>query len=178
MSNEVGLSARLPKVGLSALLLTLLIAASPPVGLAQNGPEFRVESREVLVPVNAVDGSGKDISNLTANDFHLFQDGREQKIRVAMFRADIRRFDDHGASFSDVYSYYSTMAKWTTESSLHIRDDHLYVLAYTGAGPSFRITSSAVAPSFPRFVREGGIGRVPEIHPFALAAAPSPDIRS
>jgi len=112
-------------------LLALVVAASLPVGVAQNVPEFRVESREVLVPVFAVDGSGKDIPNLTANDFHLFEDGKEQKIRIAMFHGDIRRFDDHGASFSDVYSDYSTMAKWTTESSLHIRDDHLYVLGYT-----------------------------------------------
>ena len=117
--------------------LSLVLALVPGMSLphrsaAQDMPRFRVDSKQVLVIVDPGDFSGKDIENLTAKDFHLFEDGKEQKIRVADSHLNIRRFSDNNRSFIDEYSYYSTRGKWTAESgALRLRSDHFYVLAYT-----------------------------------------------
>jgi VWFA-related protein len=48
--------------------------SSPPA------PTIRVETRQVLVPVIVTDRKGHYIKNLTAADFHIYDDGVEQKI--------------------------------------------------------------------------------------------------
>jgi VWFA-related protein len=41
---------------------------------------FRGGTNEVIVPVTAVDSKGRFISDLVQSDFHIFDEGREQKI--------------------------------------------------------------------------------------------------
>src|SRR4030081_2089230 len=41
---------------------------------------IRVQVQEVIVPVTVTDDKGRFVSNLEKNDFHLFDEGREQKI--------------------------------------------------------------------------------------------------
>ncbi len=48
---------------------------------AQNEQKpIRVQVNEVIVPVTVVDDQGKFVSNLDENDFHIFDEGKEQKI--------------------------------------------------------------------------------------------------
>jgi len=53
--------------------------AQPP---AANAPvtTFRSATNEVIVPVTATDSKGRFISDLVQSDFHIFDEGREQKI--------------------------------------------------------------------------------------------------
>jgi Ca-activated chloride channel family protein len=46
----------------------------------QNPPTFRSNPTEVIVPVTATDSKGRFISDLVQSDFHIFDEGREQKI--------------------------------------------------------------------------------------------------
>ena len=41
---------------------------------------FRNTTNEVIVPVTATDSKGRFISDLVQSDFHIFDEGREQKI--------------------------------------------------------------------------------------------------
>ncbi len=41
---------------------------------------FRVQVNEVIVPVTVTDEKGRFVSNLDKKDFHIFDEGREQKI--------------------------------------------------------------------------------------------------
>src|SRR5258708_2947116 len=51
------------------------------LALAQNEQKpIRVQVNEVIVPVTVVDDQGKFVSNLDVNDFHIFDEGKEQKI--------------------------------------------------------------------------------------------------
>ncbi len=45
-----------------------------------SGTHLRVDTSLVLVPVNAVTVAGESMTGLTAQDFHIFEDGVEQKI--------------------------------------------------------------------------------------------------
>jgi VWFA-related protein len=56
-------------------VLCTVVAA---VALAQ--APIRVSVNEVIVPVTVTDDKGRFVSNLTKEDFHLFDEGREQKI--------------------------------------------------------------------------------------------------
>jgi VWFA-related protein len=42
---------------------------------------FRVQVREVIVPVTVTDIKGRFVSDLNAKDFHVFDEGKEQKIQ-------------------------------------------------------------------------------------------------
>ena len=46
----------------------------------QQDPTIRVEVRQVLVPVVVTDKKGHHVGGLRASDFHIFEDGVEQKI--------------------------------------------------------------------------------------------------
>jgi hypothetical protein len=98
------------------------------VAFAQEVPEFRVESKQVLVPVYVGDVKGNQITNLTANDFHLFEDGKEQKIRVTIQQLDVKAFNHNRVPVANVYSYYSTRARWTVAGGDFLA--HLYLLSY------------------------------------------------
>src|SRR5579871_701640 len=50
--------------------------AKPPQ--AEN--RIRVQSNEVVVPVTVIDKSGDIVLDITQNDFHVFDNGMEQKI--------------------------------------------------------------------------------------------------
>jgi Ca-activated chloride channel family protein len=51
------------------------------LAFAQNEQKpIRVQVNEVIVPVTVVDDQGKFVSNLDQNDFHIFDEGKEQKI--------------------------------------------------------------------------------------------------
>ncbi|HVW07359.1 MAG TPA: VWA domain-containing protein [Bryobacteraceae bacterium] len=55
-------------------------AASPPAGGPQTPPVFGATTNEVVVPVTATDSKGAFISDLVQSDFHLFDEGHEEKI--------------------------------------------------------------------------------------------------
>jgi VWFA-related protein len=48
--------------------------------VAQSQATFSAGTNEVIVPVTATDSRGKFISDLVQSDFHIFDEGREQKI--------------------------------------------------------------------------------------------------
>jgi Ca-activated chloride channel family protein len=65
--------------------------AAPPATAAQakpaqeakpgdTGAQFRAGTTEVVVPVTVTDVKDRFVSNLTVNDFRVFEDGKEQKI--------------------------------------------------------------------------------------------------
>ena len=60
----------LKRVVLFALTVALSLAQEP----------IKVQVREVLVPVTVTDDKGRFVSNLDAKDFHIFDEGKEQKI--------------------------------------------------------------------------------------------------
>ena len=60
----------LKRVVLFALTVVLCLAQVP----------FKSEVREVLVPVTVTDDKGRFVSNLDAKDFHIYDEGEEQKI--------------------------------------------------------------------------------------------------
>jgi VWFA-related protein len=59
-------------------------AASAQQQQPQTAPEgqtaFRSELNEVIVPITATDSKGRFISDLVQRDFHIFDEGKEQKI--------------------------------------------------------------------------------------------------
>ena len=60
----------------------LALAQSPASALAQSaqpGP-IKVAVNEVIVPVTVTDDKGRFVTNLTQKDFHIFDEGREQRI--------------------------------------------------------------------------------------------------
>ncbi len=59
--------------GLARLLQTVETAVAP-------GNTIKVEVRQVLVPVVVTDREGHHVAGLTQGDFHVFEDGVEQKI--------------------------------------------------------------------------------------------------
>ncbi|HYP09196.1 MAG TPA: VWA domain-containing protein [Bryobacteraceae bacterium] len=48
---------------------------------APNQEPFRINVREVIVPVTVTDIKGRFVSDLEAKDFHIFDEGKEQKIQ-------------------------------------------------------------------------------------------------
>ena len=127
--SRVTLWSPLVRLG-QIFVLTLILLSLPRIVFAQDVPEFRVESKQVLVPVSVLDGSGNEPSNLTEKDFHLFEDGKEQRIRIALLRLDVRDFPDNLGGGIDLYSYYSTRARWTSEGGFVTVAQHLYLLTY------------------------------------------------
>jgi VWFA-related protein len=63
------------------LIAALCLALNGGADWAQDGGVIRVETREVLVPVIVTDAKGHHVTGLKASDFHVQEDGVEQKIR-------------------------------------------------------------------------------------------------
>ena len=67
-------------------LLSLSVAANaqngtaPPAGTTPEQP-FRVQVREVIVPVTVTDFKGRFVSDLDSKDFKVYDEGKEQKIQ-------------------------------------------------------------------------------------------------
>jgi Ca-activated chloride channel family protein len=61
-------------------LSAALIAALTLHSSARAQEPIRVSVQEVIVPVTVTDDKGRFVSNLEKSDFHLFDEGREQKI--------------------------------------------------------------------------------------------------
>jgi hypothetical protein len=63
----------------------LCAAASISSAQTDSSPPIRVETREVLIPVFVFNqtntGQDREVLGLTTKDFHVFEDGREQKIQ-------------------------------------------------------------------------------------------------
>jgi Ca-activated chloride channel homolog len=59
-----------------------LISVAAFVIVARAQEPIRVEVRDVIVPVTVTDDKGRFVSNLEKNDFHIFDEGREQKVTV------------------------------------------------------------------------------------------------
>ncbi len=66
------------------IVASLLLAQAPaPAGQAAPGQEpapIRVQVDEVIVPVTVTDEKDRFVNNLDAKDFHIYDQGREQKI--------------------------------------------------------------------------------------------------
>ena len=69
------------------LVILALVALTLPLS-AQQQPTFRAGVRLVNVSVIAHDSSGQPVKNLTASDFRIYEDGKEQKIEVFAIEAD------------------------------------------------------------------------------------------
>lgn len=67
-----------PKLAFSVALALAGSLALRPSAKAQ--APIQVSVNEVIVPITATDEKGRFISNLTKSDFHIFDEGREQKI--------------------------------------------------------------------------------------------------
>jgi VWFA-related protein len=67
---------------LPVVCAALVLAASAFVAIRASGQEpiIRVSTTDVIVPVSVTDEKGRFISNLTKDDFHIFDENREQKI--------------------------------------------------------------------------------------------------
>jgi hypothetical protein len=111
------LSLILTKRFISVLARTWAIACAvvPPL-FAQGGgniPVIRTEAREVLVPtIIDAEYNHYSVLRLSAADFRLFEDGREQKIRkVTLERAYFRVFQDNVGVQQDWA--FTTTGKWT-----------------------------------------------------------------
>jgi hypothetical protein len=63
---------------LTPLILSMLSPVAIPA--QQTAPEFKAETNLVLVPVVVRDAKGEVVSNLTKEDFRLFDNGKEQAI--------------------------------------------------------------------------------------------------
>lgn len=71
--------------GAPLVLLMLAQAAQPPAPKPAPQPEiqpppFRAQITEVIVPVTVTDEKGRFVSNLSQDDFRVFDQGRQQKI--------------------------------------------------------------------------------------------------
>jgi VWFA-related protein len=55
-------------------------SAKPPAAAPQDQP-FRTQVTEVIVPITVTDSQGRFVSNLDVNDFKVFDEGKEQKVR-------------------------------------------------------------------------------------------------
>jgi Ca-activated chloride channel family protein len=62
-------------------LLVLLVLLVPALGVVQQ-PTFRSKAELVLLPVTARDSSGRVVKDLVAADFHVFENGRPQRLSV------------------------------------------------------------------------------------------------
>ncbi len=75
---------RLPlRLTLALLFLVAVCAAQAPIERrtpSEQVPTLKLESRLVTVAVNAVDAKGSPVGGLEQKDFHLLEDGKEQKI--------------------------------------------------------------------------------------------------
>src|SRR6478736_6010257 len=71
MSSTIGLAA----VGLAAVLL-----AQEPIT-----PKFRVAVDAVRIDAVVTDKNGRIVSDLTADDFEILQDGKKQTVTFAQF---------------------------------------------------------------------------------------------
>jgi VWFA-related protein len=70
-------------LGLAILLpLSALCQQQPPAAAQPQEPHtnIRVQVNEVIVPVTVTDDKGRFVSNLDKPDFHIFDEGKEQKI--------------------------------------------------------------------------------------------------
>ena len=63
---------------LASLTAAATATAVPRPGQAQ--PPIRVQVNEVIVPITVTDDKGRFVSNLDKSDFHIFDEGKEQKI--------------------------------------------------------------------------------------------------
>jgi len=61
-------------------LLVMLLAAAFETVLAQQNPVIRTETRVVLVDAIVTGKNGAHVNDLKREDFHVFQDNREQAI--------------------------------------------------------------------------------------------------
>ena len=61
------------------MLRRTFLASIPAAALAFQEP-IRVAVNEVIVPVTVTDDKGRFVSNLDAKDFHVFDEGKEQKL--------------------------------------------------------------------------------------------------
>lgn len=67
--------------------LALALVALSTLSLSAQQPTFRANVRLVNVSVIAHDSSGQPVRNLTASDFRVYEDGKEQKLEVFAIEA-------------------------------------------------------------------------------------------
>ena len=105
---------------------------------AGNLPVIRIESDEVLVPVDIVSDTHLAVYHLTASDFHLYEDGKEQKIEKATLELGHGTFSRDNAGIQQDQAR-TPNGKWTRFSDNLIQYDGMtgvlgrgiyYVIAY------------------------------------------------
>jgi Ca-activated chloride channel family protein len=74
----VGFAAAICPALYAALFVAFFVAMPGTVAKAQ--APIKVSVNEVIVPVTVTDGKGRFISNLTRDDFKIFDENKEQKI--------------------------------------------------------------------------------------------------
>ena len=77
--TEQSAASRAPLVS-AAVLLAMLSITVGSVAQAQEQAPFRAGVTEVIVPVTVTDDKGRFVSDLTRSDFHVLDEGKEQKI--------------------------------------------------------------------------------------------------
>lgn len=70
----------MPRPGLTLSIALVLAASLAPRPAARAQAPIQVSVNEVIVPVTVTDEKGRFISNLTKNDFRIFDENKEQKI--------------------------------------------------------------------------------------------------
>jgi VWFA-related protein len=68
-----------PRRRVVSVAVIVLLAMSPAVA-QQQPPNIKVQVNEVIVPVTVTDDRGRFVEDLEAKDFHVFDQGKEQRI--------------------------------------------------------------------------------------------------
>ena len=133
---------------LVGLLFGGIICAPCGVVFAQDGPHFTIESHQVLIFASPFYKPNNDwIPGLTAKDFHLYQDGKEQKIEKATvertYSRDVR--DNLGVHWESSLTPSSKWL-WPAGESRVPTEENVYLIGYTPPisppGSCHRITIS------------------------------------
>jgi VWFA-related protein len=108
-------------------------AASPPAPLQTPNVStiLRAQSDLVRIDVEVTDGSGKPIKGLKADQFHITDDGKEQKISVFSY-SDIEKIETAGADHGAPLVIPVDSGTATTADSLtdQVRDRRMIVLFF------------------------------------------------
>ena len=84
-------------------------ASAPPAPPSSSGAVFKSESRLVLVDAVVTDKKGAYIHDLTAKDFKVFEDNKEQEIKSFAFQADPASPLSNRKRYVVLFFDYSTM---------------------------------------------------------------------
>ena len=120
-----------------ALAVALAAQAQTPAG----PPVIRTETRMVLVDAVVTDRAGRSIRDLTAKDFRVWEDNREQTIQSATFVADPAANPDTQRSYLVLFFDNSTLGY----ASQGLARDAAVQFIEANAGPNRSINTEFLA---------------------------------